>query len=193
MRVFTLSAIVALLLPYTAFSQALISRQAVSSVSLPILATSPNVESDKVSFYYGKKPLLVGNDGSAGLGGLHVFSPTERSKGRFLELFSKVTGRTKVVSTVYSIGEEDYLVTFSTPEHLLRFYELPSGKEVKNSEKFILAEFSALCGWRSPQTNAQYIYLFGKKEVRMYLLREQKHGVEAVEVSISHYWMCGFC
>jgi 3-phytase len=176
--------VVAAVLPYTALSQALLPRRAIPSVPLPILATSPNVESDKVNFYYGKKSLLVGNDGSADLGGIHVFAPTDISKGKFPEVFSKVTGRTKVVSTVYSVGGEDYLVTFSTPEHLLRFYELPSGKEVKSAEKFILAEFSALCTWRSPTTNAQYIYLFGKKEVRVYLLREKKNGVEAVEVSV---------
>lgn len=164
-------------------SQASLSRRDLPSVSLPLLATSPNVESDKVNFYYGKKPLLIGNDGSADLGGLHVFSPTELSGGKFPELYSKVTGRTKVVSTIYAIDGDDYLVTFSTPEHLLRFYQLPSGKEIRSAEKFILAEFSALCVWRSPTTNAQYIYLFGKKEVRMYLIREKWNSVEAVEVS----------
>jgi len=169
---------------YTANSQAIIRARDLPSVSLPILATTPNVESDKVFFSYGKKPLFIGNDGSADLGGIHVFDVLASSKtpDKLPEIYSKITGRTKVVSAVYSVDDEDYIVTFSTPEHLLRFYELPSGKEVKSATKFILAEFSALCSWRSPVTNAVYIYLFGKKEVRMYLLKEEKSGFAAVEV-----------
>lgn len=179
---FTRSVWLALAISYTANSQAVLRTRDLPSVSLPILATTPNVESDKAFFSYGRKPLFIGNDGSADLGGLHVFEITQ-SQSKIPEIYSKVTGRTKVVSAVYSVDGGDYIVTFSTPEHLLRFYELPSGKEVKSATKFILAEFSALCSWRSPETNAVYIYLFGKKEVYQYLLKEGKDGFEAVKVS----------
>jgi 3-phytase len=111
-----------------------------------------------------------------------VFTLGSGSDKRIPEIYSKVTGRTKVASILHGVDNNDYIVTFSTPEHLLRFYELPSGKEVKTATKFILAEFSALCGWRSPETNAQYIYLFGKKEVRMYLLDVEKRNFRVVEV-----------
>jgi 3-phytase len=165
------------------WAQAVLSTRDLPSIALPILATTENVESDKVAFYYAQKPLLIGNDGSADKGGIHVYNIDGRSGDAALtEVFAKSTGRTKVVSAVYSVAEDDYIVTFSTPEHTLRFYELPSGKEVKSASKFILAEFSALCPWRSPVTNEQYIYLFGKKEVRMYILQERNGGFQAVEV-----------
>lgn len=162
--------------------QALALNADIPSTSLSILATTSNVEADKVAFYHDKEPILIGNDGSAHLGGFHVFSPSDKSEGKIPELYSKITGRTKVVTTVYSVGKEDYLVTFSTPEHLLRLYQLPSGKEIVNAQRFILAEFSAVCGWRSPITNAQYIYLFGKKEVKIFLVRQRSEAVEVVEV-----------
>lgn len=176
---------------YSVNSQALLRARDLPSISLSILATTQNVESDKVFFAYERKSLLIGNDGSADLGGLHVFDIENQSNGKIPEIYSKITGRTKVVSAVYSVDDEDYIVTFSTPEHLLRFYELPSGKEVKSASKFILAEFSALCSWRSPVTNAAYIYLFGKKEVRMYLLKENKGSFEAVEVCFSRFLVAG--
>lgn len=181
---FTRSVLLAIACSYTANSQAVLRTRDLPSVSLPILATTPNVESDKVVFSYGRKPFFIGNDGSADLGGIHVFDITQ-SQRKTPEIYSKVTGRTKVLSAVYSVDGENYIVTFSTPEHLLRSYELPSGKEAKSATKFILAEFSALCSWRSPETNAVYIFLFGKKEVHQYLLKEGKDGFEAVKVSYS--------
>ena len=185
------SVLVALTLSYTANSQAILRTRDLPSVSLPLLATTPNLESDKVFFSYGKKPFFLGNDGSADLGGIHVFDFASQLQPaqKIPEVYSKVTGRTKVVSAAYQVDDGDYIVTFSTPEHLLRFYELPGGKEVRSATKFILAEFSALCTWRSPETNAVYIYLFGKKEVQMFLLKEGKDGFEAVKVCLTK---CGF-
>lgn len=200
--VFPLSSLALYVLISVADSSIINHRQSPSppSISLPVLAITPNVESDKVNFYYSssspssspqqqQNPLLIGNDGSADRGGVHVYNlnPIQRPSSPLSEAFSKVTGRTKVVLSVYGVGGRDCLATFSTPEHTLRFYELPSGEELTSARRFIRAEFSALCAWRSPETNAQYVYLFGKKEVRIYLLQEEKKGgFKTVEVG--HEW-----
>ncbi|KAH8597188.1 hypothetical protein B0O99DRAFT_618200 [Bisporella sp. PMI_857] len=156
-------------------------KRAAPPASLPILASTTTVESDKVFFYYASQPQLIGNDGSADKGGFHVYDINSAGNGTSLpEAYATVTGRTKVVSAVYDVNGADHLVTFSTPEHTLRFYDLATREEV--ASKFILAEFSALCGWQSPATGEQYIYLFGKKQVKMYLLQTNENGFEPVEV-----------
>jgi len=157
-------------------------KSALPSVSLAILASTVNVESDKVFFYYASSPQLIGNDGSAENGGFHVYDIKDTKSATSLpQAWATITGRTKVVSAVYGVNSKDYLVTFSTPEHTLRFYDLKSKKE--KVSKFILAEFSALCTWRSPDTGEQYLYLFGKKQVRMYLLQPKRSLFEVLEVT----------
>ena len=174
----TFITVLVIALSRSAISSETTARSAVPLVSLPILASTVNVESDKVFFRYSPKPQLIGNDGSAENGGFHVYNIEKKT---LPEAWAKITGRTKVVSAVYGVNKKDYLVTFSTPEHTLRFFDLVSKKEIIS--KFILAEFSALCGWRSPVTGEQYIYLFGKKQVRMYLLQTRKSEFEVVEVT----------
>ncbi|KAF3937149.1 3-phytase [Dactylella cylindrospora] len=141
-----------------------------------------NVESDTAAVYYPTKDkhpvLFVGNDGSAETGGFRLWD-LYGSKSAPKELSSFKTGRSKLVEVIYAIGEEgeDYVVTLSMQDGLLRLYEIDSEdselKYLSGSDKLVRGDFSAICTWRSKQTGNQYVYVMGKRWVYTYLIREK--------------------
>ena len=51
------------------------------------------------------------------------------------------------------------------------------------AEKLVPRDYSAGCVWRSRKSGSQYVYLFGKKEVVLFMLRTGEVGtLEIVEI-----------
>jgi 3-phytase len=145
-------------------------------VEIPVSAVTSDIESDWASIYYGKTPLLLGNDGTAGTGGwlawdLNSVSPLKQVRavtpGR----------RTKVVTTIHGREDDNDLtglaVSIGQPDSMLRAWELPDFEEVTSARSTVLGDWSALCSWKSPSGN-DYVYLFGKKEAKVFLVRKDQ-------------------
>ena len=141
--------------------------------------TSPDVESDWTTVYYSdKKPLLIGNDGGPDKGGFHAYGLGSES---LKEVAARVTGRTKLVTTVYGVGERDLIVTIAQPDSVMRVFEAPKLEHVSEADREVLGDWSALCSWKSPTEN-NYVYLFGKNQAVQLLVRETKKKEESVEI-----------
>lgn len=159
--------------------------QAAPEVSINVTAFTPELDSDWSAVYYSGKeaPILLGNDASADKGGFRAYSvglqvPLE-------EINSKVTGRTKLVTTVYDVDGKDLAITIAQPTSLLRAFELPEFNEIPGAAHHQLGDWSALCPWKSRSGN-QYVYLFGKNQAVQYLLRTSTDGnVQFAEVGSS--------
>ncbi len=158
------------------------STKATPDVSVNVTAFTAEFESDWSTVYSlsNGPPLLLGNDASADKGGFRAYSaglqlPLE-------EVASRVTGRTKLVATVYDVGGKDLAITIAQPTSLLRVFELPSFNEVPSAAHKQLGDWSALCSWKSRSGN-QYLYLFGKNQAVQYLLQPGSKGnVQFTEV-----------
>lgn len=77
------------------------------------------------------------------------------------------------------------LVSIAQPDSIMRVYEaLESGqfREIKSAQRKFLGDWNSLCTWKSAASGEQYLYLFGKKQAVMILVKDQKN-VELVEVS----------
>lgn len=154
-----------------------------SAVDLHVDAlTAGEIESDGTATYYSSssKPLLLGNDGGASTGGFHAWdldgdSPLEA-------VTSLVTGRTKLVATVYDVAGRNYLVSIPQTTSFLTLYELPDVSKVDDVEYAALGDWSALCSWKS-QSNNNYLFLFGKREGIQFLVRENGGSLEILRVS----------
>jgi 3-phytase len=143
-------------------------------VDLPVSALTSEVESDWSSVYYSKTPLLVGNDGSAASGGWLAWKLD--SGAPLSKVHAETPGRTKIVTTIHGRDDDDkqtgLVVSIGQPDSILRAWELPDFKEVKSARRLVLGDWSALCSWKSPSGN-DYLYLFGKKEAKMFLVRKE--------------------
>lgn len=155
---------------------------AAEEVALPVTAYTSPVESDWTAVYYSRSPLLLGNDGSTSTGGFHAWSLTSTTTP-LTEVSARFTGRTKLVTTVYDVGKTDLIITIAQTDSLFRVFDAKTQEVIRGVEKEAIGDWSALCPWRSPKSGNQYLYLFGKKQARQYLVREKKRGFEIVEVS----------
>ena len=163
-------------------------------IDLPISAKTPATESDNTAVYSSPSgPLLIGNDGSASTGGFHIWSLDSSSP--LNEISSKTTGRSKLVTTVYDIDGKDLIITISQPNNALQVFEIDDGgvfPEIEEARKDAIGDWSALCTWKSSKSGEQYFYLFGKKQVVQYLIRDDKK-VEIVEVKFNFTMsLCNF-
>jgi 3-phytase len=150
-------------------------------VDVDVSAYTSEVESDWTAVYYSdRNPLLIGNDGGPDEGGFHVYDLN--SKSPLQEVTAQTPGRSKLVTTVYDVDKKDILVTIAQPDSVLRAYEMPKFKQIKEADFKVLGDWSALCSWKSEAGN-DYVYLFGKGQAVQLLLRETKKSVEFVEVS----------
>ncbi|KAK7425796.1 hypothetical protein QQZ08_007774 [Neonectria magnoliae] len=144
-----------------------------------VTAVTAEVESDWTTVYYADKaPLLIGNDGDPDTGGIHAYSLNSAS---LAEVSSRVTGRTKLVTTVYGVGSRDLVATVAQPDSVIRLFEAPKLRHVRDADFKVLGDWSALCAWKS-QTGNDYLYLFGKNQAVQLLVRETKKSVEIVEI-----------
>ncbi|KAM0404187.1 hypothetical protein ACHAPZ_001866 [Fusarium culmorum] len=149
-------------------------------VDVKVDAYTKTVESDWTTVYYlNNNPLLIGNDGGPDKGGFHVYDLTSKSPLR--EVTAQTPGRSKLVTTVYNVEDKDVLVTIAQPDSVLRAYEMPKFKQIKDADFKVLGDWSALCSWKSPAGN-DYVYLFGKGQAVQLLLRATKKSIEFVEI-----------
>ncbi|KAI5858996.1 hypothetical protein BZA05DRAFT_366582 [Tricharina praecox] len=149
------------------------------------IKTPSELEGNKAAVYYPDSdddaPLLIGNDGSAGTGGFRSWT----MGNALTQKWDKRTGRTKLVGTVYDIAGKDWIVTLSQEDSNLRFFDAEKGTELSDATRKVWGDYSALCSWRNQKSGSQYLYVFGKKEVKTLLVRknEKTDGLEVVEVS----------
>ncbi|KAK3307150.1 uncharacterized protein B0T15DRAFT_553574 [Chaetomium strumarium] len=168
-------------------------RAAAADVELPVSAVVPDIESDWTSVYYGKNPLLLGNDGSAATGGWLAWDLD--SAATLAQAHAETPGRrTKLVTTVHGSDKDKngerkkkktqtgLAVSIGQPDSILRAWQLPDFEEVKSARTMALGDWSALCSWKSP-SGSDYVYLFGKKEAKVFLVRkdDDEDGYEDAE------------
>jgi 3-phytase len=154
-------------------------------VDIPVSALTTEVESDWTSVYYGKTPLLLGNDGGAATGGWYAWNIDSASP--LTQAHAETPGRrTKLVTTIHGSHNDKkssaLAVSISQPDSILRAWELPDFDEVKSARTTVLGDWSSLCSWKSP-TGGDYVYLFGKKQAKVFLVRKDKKDTEFVEVN----------
>lgn len=155
-------------------------------IDLPISAKTPPTESDNSAVYSSPSgALLLGNDGSASTGGFNIWS-LNTSASPLQEIASKTTGRSKLVTTVYGIGEKDLIITISQPNNVLQVFDVDGFEAIEEARKSAIGDWSALCTWKSSKSGEQYFYLFGKKQVVQYLIKKDGR-VEIVEVSFPNF------
>lgn len=145
--------------------------------------TGGELEADWTNVYYSKSnPLLLGNDGGAATGGVHAWDLNSDSP--LAEVKTLVTGRTKLVTTVYNVTDnKDLAITIAMPDSVIRVFDMPPFTEIESAQTTLLGDWSALCSWRSKSLN-DYIFLFGKGKAVEYLVRKGKTDIELVEVSL---------
>ncbi|KAI0159905.1 3-phytase [Hypoxylon sp. FL1284] len=150
-------------------------------VDLPILGRTSEVDSDFTAVVYdAERPLLVGNDGGASMGGFRFFDLVGGAS--LPEVKHETPGRTKLVSTVYGIGGRDLVVTIAQPDSYFRLYDASTAEQVGEPITRTLGDWSALCAWKSQDSGEQYLYLFGKHKAVHFLLRSRNSTYEIVEV-----------
>jgi 3-phytase len=155
---------------------------AAPKANLNISALTADIESDTTSVYYYKRALLLGNDGTAATGGFRAW---ELDGSTPLKEVKKLTpGRSKLIVPVYDLNGKgkDYAISITAPTSILSVYELPDFDEVKDARFKALGDWSCLSAWRSKSGN-QYFYLFGKKQIKQFLIRRHKRDVEILEVN----------
>lgn len=151
------------------------------AAQINVIAIAGPPETDNTVLYYSKSPLLIGNDGTPDQGGFNIYSLRTLESGPTADVY---TGRAKTVAVAYDIGGRDVLITIAQPDSIMRVYEgLESSRfrEIKSAQKKFLGDWNSLCTWKSAISGEQYLYLFGKKQVVMILVKDQKH-VELAEV-----------
>ncbi|PGH27738.1 hypothetical protein AJ80_00525 [Polytolypa hystricis UAMH7299] len=153
----------------------------VPEVTLSLLAKATGFEADTSYFYYSSSPLLIANDGGAATGGFRAFS-VSGSGTEFPEKVHKTTGRSKIATPVYDIGGQDLLLTIASPDSVLRAFTISGFSEVEKARLTVLGDWSTMCSWRSQKSGEQYVFLFGKKEAKQFLVRNLRKRVQVLEV-----------
>ena len=171
------------------WSAPLVFGQSPTPLNVPI-STFGKLASDKVAWFYptpsidGSGVLLVGNDGAA-TGGFDIWKVTSASNNTLSSPIVHKTGRTKLIHIVYSIAGKDWITTLAQSDSFLRLFDMKTQSELESARTKVWRDYSAMCGWRAP-SGAQYIYIFGKKAVKVYLLQDGNDRVNVLEVCLSH-------
>jgi 3-phytase len=162
------------------WASAILSFVASQDADITLVAAATGFEGDNTEFIYGVSPLLVANDGSAADGGFRTFSFSNASA--LTEKSHQKTGRSKISVAVHNINGRDLIVNIPAPGSLIRIFDAKSGKKVQSNDKKQLGDWSTACVWRSQKSGESYIFLFGKKMVVQFLIRNNKNQVEILEV-----------
>jgi 3-phytase len=155
------------------------------------ISTLGKIASDKVAWFYptpsinSSDVLLVGNDGAA-TGGFNIWEVALASNGTLPNPIVHKTGRTKLIHVVYSIAGKDWIATLTQSDSYLRFFDVGTNSELESARTKVWGDYSAMCGWRAP-SGAQYIYIFGKKTVKVYLLQDDNDRIHVLEVCPGHF------
>ncbi|KAJ4346916.1 uncharacterized protein N0V89_010849 [Didymosphaeria variabile] len=148
--------------------------------NVTLVPAAVGFEADNTAFYYSSSPRLLANDGSAADGGFRVFAANKNSS--WPELAHLKTGRSKVAVPVYDVGGRDVLITIAATESIVRAFDAETFVEIKHARKYLLGDWSMLCGWRSGLSGNSYLFLFGKKMVVQLLVRSHNKRVRILEV-----------
>ncbi len=159
-------------------ASSVVFQSSAADIEIPVSALTSEIESDWTSVYYGKTPLLLGNDGGAATGGWLAWNLDSGSP--LAQVHAETPGRrTKLVTAIH--GQDDknkatgLAVSIAQPDSILRGWELPDFREVTSARTTVLGDWSALCTWKSP-SGGDYVYLFGKDAAKVFLVRKNDHG-----------------
>lgn len=148
--------------------------------NLTLVPVATGFKDENTGFIYGRSPSLVANDKSAEDGGFRTFAVSAASS--FKQTTHQKTGRSKVVVPVHDIGGRDLIINIPSPDSLIRVFDAATGKNVDSNDKMQLGDWSTACVWRSQKSAESYMFLFGKKMVVQFLVRNKKKDVEILEV-----------
>jgi 3-phytase len=137
-------------------------------------------EGDNTGFVYSRSPFLVVNDGSAADGGFRTFAVSDSAP--FKQTTHQTSGRSKIAVPVQDIGGRDLIINIPSPDSRIRVFDAATGKKVDSNDKKQLGDWSTACVWRSQKSGDSYIFLFGKKMVVQFLVRDEDKDVEILEV-----------
>ncbi|EUC44820.1 hypothetical protein COCMIDRAFT_97291 [Bipolaris oryzae ATCC 44560] len=158
----------------------LISSVSAQDANITLVPAATGFDGDNTNFIYGASPRLVVNDGSAADGGLRSFAFSNGTS--LIESFHDKSGRSKIAVPVHDIGGNDLIVNIPAPDSLIRIFEGQTGKRLESNNKIQLGDWSTACTWRSAKSGESYIFLFGKKMVVQFLIRDNKDEAEILEV-----------
>jgi 3-phytase len=161
-----------------------------ADIDLPVSAVTSEVESDWTSVYYGRTPLLFGNDGSAGSGGWLAWKIDSASP--LSQAHAETPGRrTKAVTVIHGRDDDNkrtgLAISIGQPDSIIRAWELPDFEEVDSARNTALGDWSALCSWKS-QSGADYVYLFGKKQAKVFLVRKDDDEDDYEDAELVEVW-----
>ncbi|KAH7550844.1 hypothetical protein BM1_10217 [Bipolaris maydis] len=165
---------------YAILATGLISSVSAQDANITLVPAVTGFEGDNTNFVYGASPRLVVNDGSAADGGFRSFAFSNETS--LVESFHEKSGRSKIAVPVHDIGGRDLIVNIPAPDSLIRIFESQTGERLESNNKKQLGDWSTACTWRSAKSGESYIFLFGKKIVVQFLIRESKDEVETLEV-----------
>jgi 3-phytase len=149
--------------------------------NITLIPAAVGFEADNTAFVYAKSPILVVNDGSTDDGGFRTFAVSD--SGPFTNKTHQRTGRSKIAVTVHNtIDARDVIVNIPAPDSLIRIFDAETGKSIDSNNKKQLSDWSSACVWRSQKSAESYLFLFGKKMVVQFLVRDRKKTVEVLEV-----------
>ena len=169
-------------LPCLSWASTLLTLAAAQGADITLVPGAVGFEGDNTGFIYGRSPLLVVNDGSAADGGFRVFSVSNSTSWK--ETSHQKTGRSKIAVPVHDIGGRDLIINIPAPDSLIRVFDAQTGNKVDSNDKKQLGDWSTACVWRSQKSGESYMFLFGKRKVVQFLVRNKKKDVEILEVCI---------
>jgi 3-phytase len=150
------------------------------AANFTLVPAATGLDGDNTGFVYGRSPLLVVNDGSAADGGFHAFAVSNSSS--FKETTHQKTGRSKIVAPVHDIGGRNLIISIPAPDSLIRVFDAETGTKVDSNDKKQLGDWSTACVWRSQKSGDSYVFLFGKRMVVQFLIRDDEEDVQILEV-----------
>jgi 3-phytase len=153
------------------------------TANLTVVPVATGFKDENAGFIYGSSPSLVTNDKSADDGGFRTFAVSATPSWNQTTL--QKTGRSKVVVPVHNISGRDLIINIPSPDSLIRVFDATTGKEVDSNDKIQLGDWSTSCVWRSQKSGDSYMFLFGKKMVVQFLVRNKKKEVEILEVGLA--------
>jgi len=162
------------------WAPALFALASAQIANLTLVPAAAGFEGDNANFVYGRSPLLVSNDGSAADGGFRTFAVTNLPT--YKETAHQKTGRSKIAIPVHDIDGRDLIINIPAPDSLIRVFDVQTGRKVDSNDKKQLGDWSTACVWRSQKSGESYMFLFGKKKVVQFLIRNKKKDVEVLEV-----------
>ncbi|CAO2647208.1 Nn.00g081300.m01.CDS01 [Neocucurbitaria sp. VM-36] len=162
------------------WASAVASFAAAQNANVTLVPAATGFESDNTGFVYGRSPVLVANDGSAADGGFRMFAVSKSTP--FKQSTHQETGRSKIAVPVHGVGGQDVIINIPAPDSLIRIFDAQTGKKVDSNDKKQLGDWSTACVWQSQKSGEKYLFLFGKKMVVQFLVRNKGNDVEILEV-----------